>query len=210
MRAGLAHLRMILLGVAVLLGWTGLGVQCALMLHTAPAYGLDVVGVLIRLLSYFTILVNLAATILLSVTLMGRSPSPRIMAGVASYIVVVGIIYSLLLRHVWSPEGAQKFADIVLHDLMPVLYALFWLFFVVKNQLRWRDALVWLIFPLLYMIYAVLQGLRTGWYPYYFIDIGKLGMGQVLLNGAGLLVFFLAVGAGLIAIATTLRKRRAA
>ena len=37
------------------------------------------------------------------------------------YIAIVGITYSLLLRHMWNPQGTQKIADVLLHDVVPVL-----------------------------------------------------------------------------------------
>jgi len=36
-------------------------------------------------------------------------------------MTMVGAGYTLLLRHLWNPQGAQKLADILLHDVVPVL-----------------------------------------------------------------------------------------
>jgi hypothetical protein len=62
----------------------------------------------------------------------------------------VGVTYSLLLRSLWSPQGGQRVADILLHDLMPIMYVAYWLIFVPKGSLLWKNTLSWTIYPLLY------------------------------------------------------------
>ncbi len=112
--------------------------------------------------------------------------------GIALYIAVVGATYSLMLRHLWNPHGAQKLADVLLHDVVPVLYLLFWLIFVPKAALRWKYAVWWLCYPVAYMAYTLARGLITRWYPYPFIDATEIGFPRALANGGFvLLVFFL-------------------
>jgi len=50
----------------------------------------------------------------------------------------VGVSYSLLLRHLRNPQGAQKIADILLHDVVPVMYLGYWLIFIPNGSLRWK------------------------------------------------------------------------
>jgi Na+/H+-dicarboxylate symporter len=52
-----------------------------------------------------------------------------------------------------------------------------------------------------YLLFALSRGALSGFYPYPFIDVSKLGLGKVLLNSLGLLValvifslLFLAIG----------------
>ena len=53
--------------------------------------------------------------------------SAMVTLALAAYIAIVGIGYSLLLRHTWDPEGLQKVADILLHDAVPVMFVGCWL-----------------------------------------------------------------------------------
>jgi hypothetical protein len=118
----------------------------------------------------------------------------------AIYIAIVGITYSLLLRHLWNPKGPQRVCDILLHDLVPALYVAYWLLFVPKGALRWKDVFYWLPYPLIYFCYSLIRGAAVGWYPYPFIDASKLGYLQVLANAATLVCAFLAVSLLAVAI----------
>jgi hypothetical protein len=125
---------------------------------------------------------------------------PSIQSATAVYIAIVGITYSLLLRHLWNPQGTQKLADVLLHDVVPVLYVAFWIFLVPKFTLRWSDAVRWLIYPLAYMAYTLARGYVSHWYPYYFIDVDTIGLSRSLIHAAGLLLAFFTLGLLFIAV----------
>jgi hypothetical protein len=194
----------IFMRVAALVGWVGLILQLYLMIaQSAPG---AVVSTVVTFLSFFTILSNLAVT--LTWTFAGWLPEsklgkffsrPGVQAAVVVYIVIVGVIYTLLLRHYWDPKGAQKLADSLLHDVVPILYAAYWLFLAPKNGLRWKSALTWLIFPGVYLLYLLARGAIVSKYPYPFIDVTELGYPRMFLNSAGFLGIFL--GLGLIVVA---------
>jgi hypothetical protein len=118
---------------------------------------------------------------------------------------MVGIIYSLLLRHVWDPQGAQKLADIVLHDAMPVAYVLYWLTFWRTGTLPWSIVPLWLIYPIGYLWYCLVHGAITGWYPYHFIDAGRLGYGRVIVNAVVITAAFTLLCLIIVAIDRTYR-----
>lgn len=95
----------------------------------------------------------------------------------------------------------------LLHYVMPALYVLFWLAFVPKESLRWRDAPCWLIFPLLYVIAVLTRGSFANFWPYPFLETGRLGWSVVLLNCAAMLAFFALVALAYAGIARLLAKR---
>jgi hypothetical protein len=188
-------------------GWFALGLQLYLTITNSPDPSLPMATILVRYISYFTILTNLLVAVTLTFALAAGSTTwerffarATVQTGVAVYIVIVGMIYSLLLRHIWNPTGAQKLADVLLHDIIPVVYGLYWLIFVPKAELRWRHALVWLAYPIAYMIYTLLRGVATGWYPYPFVDVGVLGLPRALGNGGLLLLLFFGLGLAVVAI----------
>ncbi|MDQ6780171.1 MAG: Pr6Pr family membrane protein [Candidatus Eremiobacteraeota bacterium] len=113
---------------------------------------------------------------------------------VAVYIFVVGLVYSLVLRALWEPTGLQRLVDIALHDVMPLLYIGFWLWFIPKGGLRWTQPFGWLAYPLLYGAYALGRGALTGWYPYPFVDASALGYARVGLNLLVMAIGFLVLG----------------
>ena len=175
--------------VGALLGWFALALQLYLMLVQSPA-GAAMVGTVITFFSFFTILTNLLVAVVF--TAVGLSQGrmggffrrPSVQAGTAAYIAIVGIIYQLLLRQLWNPQGAQWFADILLHTVMPVGYVVYWLLFAPRAGLRWKDAIAWLVYPGVYLVYVLARGAVSGVYPYPFVDVNVLGYGGVLVRAA--------------------------
>ena len=195
-----ARRRRLITGLAVL-GWAGLAIQLYLILFARLSIGASLLGGLVSFFSYFTILTNtLVATVLTCAVTERESAArrwflqPWVSSGIAVSIAVVGLAYSVLLRHLWHPEGWQFVADELLHDVMPLLFLGYWWCCVPKGTLRLRHLPLWLIYPLVYFIYALLRGHLLGAYAYPFIDVAVLGYPQVLANAGGILVGFVLVG----------------
>jgi hypothetical protein len=181
----------VLMAATAFAAWFALLLQFPLTIATSLANGMTVLGGVIAYFSFFTILTNLIVALVLTYSLFapqsrgGRFFSSAVVAsGTALYIAVVGAVYSFLLRHLWDPEGLQKIADVILHDVVPVLYVACWILFVPKSGLRWKDALSWSIYPLIYLAWVLMRGAISGRYPYPFIDAAQLGYARVLLNAA--------------------------
>ena len=126
----------------------------------------------------------------------------------ATYIAAVGIVYSLALRQIWDPPGAQLIADRLLHDALPALYLLFWGFLVEKGRVRSRDTLGWIIYPLAYVAYTLARGAVTSWYPYPFLDVTQLGYPRVLWHIVVLLCGFLGIGLVIVGIDRVVARGR--
>jgi hypothetical protein len=109
----------------------------------------------------------------------------------------------------WDPEGLQRIADIILHDLIPVMYVGYWLFLASKVALRWRSVMAWLIYPLAYLFLIMIRGALSGRYPYPFVDAGQLGYPRVFANTGVLLLAFVGVGLLVVAASCWLRPSRA-
>ncbi len=200
--------RIVRFGTAALaaVSWYALLLQLWVSIKTALATGIPVSTAILNYLSYFTILTNLLVALVLTLSLrkssMGNLASrPAVQTSTASYIATVGIVFSLLLRNLWDTHGLQKVANILLHDLIPILYLLYWIIWGQKGGLRFRNALEWLAYPLLYLAYSLIRGSVTGKYPYPFVDVAQLGYARVGLNSLmltlaflGLSVLFISVG----------------
>ncbi|MDD1015843.1 Pr6Pr family membrane protein [Pseudomonas rubra] len=161
----------------------------------------SLLGGLVTLFSFFTVLSNTLVAVVLSSAAFGRdSPlrrfflAPWVSSGVAACIILVGLAYSLLLRHLWHPQGWQWLADELLHDVMPLVFVVYWWCCVEKGSLRARHLLAWLLYPLGYFAYALLRGQVIGVYPYPFIDVAELGYARVVLNALAILLGFVTIG----------------
>ena len=183
------------------LAWYGLLLQFYVMIVNARAIGVSIPTVIANYFSFFTILTNLLVAVTLTLSLR-RTPStlgslanhPTVQTAATLYIAIVGIVYSLALRHIWDPEGLQKIADIILHDAIPTLSILFWLLFVRKDELRFRDVPAWLVYPSVYLVYSMIRGAVLGRYVYPFLDVRALGCGLVIINVVAISAAFAGLG----------------
>lgn len=201
---------------AALAGWVGLAIQQYLIFYSRWDAGASLLGGLINFFSFFTVLTNTLAAVVLSYAWVKRdSPAkrwflaPAVSSGIAVSIVVVGLAYSLLLRHLWQPEGFQFIADELLHDVMPVLFVVYWWRYVPKGHLRLKHIGLWVIYPLVYFGYALLRGDLLGQYQYPFIDVGTLGYPQVFVNAGGILAGFVLVALAVLGLDRIKKSSRA-
>jgi hypothetical protein len=197
--------------VGAFLGWFALALQLYLMLVRDPA---GMLGVVITYFSFFTILTNfLVALVFTAAAVSPRAARgqwllrPSVQASTAVYIAIVGIVYQILLRHLWNPQGAQWVADLLLHSIIPVGYVLYWWLFAPRQDLSWKNAIGWLVYPGAYLVYVLARGAVSGLYPYTFVDVSALGYGGVLARSAALMMVFLGMGLLIVAIARWKRSR---
>jgi hypothetical protein len=199
--------------VGALLGWFALVLQLYLMLVHSPAP--ERLGAVITYFSFFTILTNiLTASVFTAVAFQPKDGMgkwlcrPSVQAATAVYIAIVGMVYQLLLRQLWNPQGAQWVADVLLHSIVPVGYVVYWLLFAPRAGLSWKDSVTWLVYPGVYLVYTLARGAVSGLYPYPFVDVNVLGYGGVLARAGGFLLVFL--GMGLLVVAVGRWRGRAA
>ena len=200
---------------AALAGWAGLAIQQYLIFYSRWSSGASLLGGLINFFSFFTVLTNTLVVVVLSYALVKRdSPAkrfflaPPVSSAIAASIVVVSLAYNVLLRHLWSPEGFQFIADELLHDVMPVLFLIYWWRYVPKGTLRFKHIGAWVIYPLVYFAYVLLRGHLLGQYQYPFIDVATLGYPQVFVNAGGILAGFVLTALAVLGLDRTLKSHR--
>jgi hypothetical protein len=192
--------------LAALVGWAGLALQLALIVEKlGPGPGLW------RFAGFFTILTNIgAASVATAIALGGRhglaGARARLMA--ATSILMVGLVYSLALRALWNPAGAQRLADVVLHDSTPLLWLILWVL-APHPRLAWREILWALVPPALYVAYALARGAADGWYAYWFLNPAEQSPGELLTSVVLLLVAFSAATIVLVAADRALGRKSA-
>jgi hypothetical protein len=186
-------------GALACVGWTAVSIEVALTIDRAVSDKTSIAAAVIRCFSYFTIETNmLLAVILTVIALRPQAESfflqPGVKLAAIVYIIIVGVVYATLLRHLWNPQGVRLFADRLLHIAMPIFYPLYWLAFAPKGETSRVDPFRWLIYPVVYFVYILARGAVFGIYPYPFLNVAKLGYLQVFLNSLGLLAAFLGLG----------------
>jgi hypothetical protein len=194
--------------IVALIAWTGLGVQLAAttgQTGSAP----EALWVILR---YFTIIANLVAAGIFSAVALGshKAASPFAIGGIMSALLLTGIVHFLLLRGLVGHGAHSTLADVLLHKVMPVATALYWLAFAAKGCLRGKDPWLWALLPIGYLGYALLRAALDGKYPYPFIDAAELGWITVARNALAMAAGFLIAGWGLVRLDARLGRGHAA
>jgi hypothetical protein len=191
--------------VAAALGWFAIALQYSLIASTRS--GPELVIWTINFFSYFTIITNLLVA--LAMTLPWLAPQsrlgqwfmrPSVRTVLMGYIIVVAVVYHVMLRNRFQPQGLRLLCDVILHYVTPTLFVLDWLLFVPKRGLSWKLALGGLVLPVLYVAWTLLHGAIAGFYPYPFLNVTRLGYEQVLMNITGLVVGFVVLMLILLAV----------
>src|SRR5260221_5378086 len=98
--------------VVAVVTWFGLALQFYVSYRLMRENGHGTIAIVIRYLSFFTVLTNALVAITTTLPLLVPASRaghffslPSVRAAVASYIAFVGIAYSLLLRHLSHPDG---------------------------------------------------------------------------------------------------------
>jgi hypothetical protein len=170
---------------------------------------------LVNFFSYFTIESNLfaAAILLMSAYLLihskKRSHEQEMLRGAATlYMVTTGIIYGLLLSKA-KVQITLPWVNDVLHRLFPLVMLFDWLYDKPTHKITARQSLLWLVFPVIYLMYSLIHGpLAHHWYPYPFIDVSQHGYLKVLISSLFIAVFVVALAQILVRLPKWIKPRR--
>ncbi|UVE16637.1 Pr6Pr family membrane protein [Pseudomonas sp. LS44] len=171
-----------------------------LILHVAASYSV------LNFFSYFTNLSNIFAALILLLSVFLNRSSSQELAKYASTVnmVVVGLVFAILLRNV-DLGALLPWVNFVLHYLMPVAVVLNWLAAPPATKLRPKHMLITLVFPTAYLVYVLVRGASTGWYPYPFLNPANVGgYGAVAAYSLGITATFLIASWALLVIGNRL------
>ncbi|MEO6069437.1 MAG: Pr6Pr family membrane protein [Chitinophagaceae bacterium] len=194
MQRNQASAHKIYLIIVAVLAWVGLVIQFYIIISNRVV---SIPETIVRYFSYFTILSNLVVALYSSYTLLkpgGRLgkffAQPNVVAAITLYITIVGITYNAILRDLWSPKGLEIVGDELTHLIVPLSFLLYWLLFIPKGGLKWKDSFPWMIYPIVYLSWVLIFGALSGFYPYFFINVTEIGYSKVILNSGMMVIGF--------------------
>lgn len=155
--------------------------------------------------SYFTIDSNLIATgVLVAAALhRDRASTPRldlVRGGAVVYMSITGIVFTLLLSNT-DVDTAIPWVNSVVHELMPLVMLADWLTTPPAARLRLRHGLLWLSFPLVWIVYTIIRGAIVNLYPYPFLNPANGGYASVAVYCVAILIAMLVVSALVVVLA---------
>ncbi len=156
----------------------------------------------VQYLTFFTILSNMIAAILLLVgAVRWRSEHSATLdflrGGAVVYMSITGIVFAVLLSGT-NVDTAIPWVNSVVHELMPIVVVVDWLLDPPKARLTYRQGAVWLVFPAAWIVYELIRGAVTGKYHYPFTNPSNGGYASVGLTSVAILVLMLAVSAAVV------------
>jgi len=202
---------------------TAIIAQFAKTLATATELGRDVPTTVANFFSFFTILSNVGAAVVLVWAavwfwMRGRrdaaASEPRslalTLACASTYMVVTGIVYNTLLRGIPLPQGSEPipWSNEILHLVGPLFLLLDVLVGPARRCLGWRAVLAVDAFPIVWVVYTLVRAPLTTdpvshdpwWYPYPFLNphVQPWGHGGVALYVVVIAVVITVVAAGVV------------
>lgn len=199
------------LAIIAMIAWFAVGLQFYLIILNRVT---GVPETIIRFFSFYTILTNILVALYATFLLLKpNTPTGRFLicsgtvTALVTYITLVGLIYNLILRQLWKPEGWQWVADELLHVIVPLLFILFWIIWAKKIGLVWKNIFFWLVYPLVYLFLILIRGAFSGYYPYPFINVKILGYIKVFVNSGGIMITFFVLSGLFVAIAKIMNRQ---
>ena len=148
------------------------------------------------MLMYYTVLSNMIVTAFTAylLYLMARSENHwqtkslfRIKGGVTMCIMITCVVYHFMLAPLAT--DFYRLENFLCHYIVPLWFLADTLLFDKRLQYRWYDPISWTSVPLLYMVFALFNGLVIKWpipgakdspFAYFFLNIPKYGWPYVL------------------------------
>jgi len=190
------------------LGWFAITTQFVLIIQNRQT---DILETVIRFFSFFTILTNILVALLFTFKVFFLPDNnftifnkKGVLTALTTFILIVGLVYQFILRGIWEPKGMQLIVDELLHTIIPLYTLVYWIFFSTKERIKFSDVAIGLYYPLGYLIFVLVRGRFSNYYPYPFLNIPEIGVGKVLING--ILILFLIIV--IMAILVSIKNRR--
>ncbi|MGT2754058.1 Pr6Pr family membrane protein [Streptococcus ovis] len=125
----------------------------------------------------------------------------RVKAGVTMSIMITFVIYHFMLAPLVT--DFWRLENILCHYIVPLYFFIDTLLIDHQSQYRWYDPIFWTVLPVLYMIFALFNGLVVkipipaavdSPFAYFFLNVTKYGWQFVLTYAAGIFVSYVLAG----------------
>lgn len=149
----------------------------------------------LAIFKYFTILSNLFVVLFFLMYFLLRLDKEKSfnhwLGAVTLYITVTCLVFIIFLQKGYSPHGLGLLSNILNHYIVPVLTISFLIFYRKDYFFKYQDIFKWLLFPILYILFVLIQGSFTNDYIYPFLNLNQLGIGLFLVNVFILFLLFI-------------------
>lgn len=192
--------------------WFAVIAQFYLMVINRQA---DIIETIVRFFSFFTILTNTLVALYFSSKAFELKRFPfsifhkaGALTAITTFILIVGLVYQIALRGIWQPSGLQYLVDELLHSVVPLWVLIYWGFIVSNIDLKFKPVSNWIIYPICYLLFVLIRGHFSGFYPYPFLNIANIGYLNTFQNIGLIILLFLSILALLVFLGKKLPRNR--
>lgn len=168
-----------------LIGLVGFGLQFFLLFtggadaNSGEAGDAAPLGIrFVRLFSFFTIQSNLfvlAASLLLALGGPRRLVGRVVVQDAVLSIAVTGIAFSFILDPSIELRGLASVVTTIFHNVIPIAFLALWLVLGPRRLWNARTTAWTFLWPVAWIAGTFIAGALTGWYPYPFLDVPRVG-----------------------------------
>lgn len=123
--------------------------------------------------SYFTIQSNIFVSVVLIVGALAllRNKTSKFadkFRGPATlYMLTTSIVFTFFVAGLdFSKFSTLGWDNKSLHFFIPIAVLIDWIVVKPKNTIKLKQAFAWVLYPFFYIVYTLVRGEITGWYPY--------------------------------------------
>jgi len=169
---------------------------------------------LLDMLGYFTIqsgLLVLAVFISLLVNQLRGTPekafSPKVRGAVLLYIIITSVIFMVMLNGTFETQGLNKIVLYINHLGTAILLLIDNIISIKPRTYKWSLLFWWLIYPIAYLIFSIIEGIFFDRFRYYFLNFNEFGLGVFIQVVFLLLFVFVIIGSFIIFINKVFRPK---
>ena len=165
---------------------------------------------LLRFVSYFTVQSNVLVLVTTWPLIARASYNGRLWriarADALAGIAITGVVHWFFLRPLLDLHGWAFVTDKLLHVAVPLLAVVGWLVFGPRRRLGLATVLPALLWPTAWLVYTLVMGAITSWYPYPFLDVTVHGYGTVLVTSLAVAAALVVTLSALVLLDRPLRR----
>lgn len=193
--------------VIILLALTGLLINVLVSTFEDPIN----LGRGLGLFRYYTLQSNLIVMIYFVLLYLGKIKHVtlhKFIGGIVVYITITLIIFAIMLAPTYHPTGWSQVSNIVAHYIVPVLVIFYFFYVKEKYNFRPKDVLIWISYPVVYILFMIVYGTITNDYLYPFFQVSEVGVLGLIITIFGLVFVFLLLSFSVMKIVSLQEKQK--
>ena len=149
----------------------------------------------LNIFKYFTVQSNLVAVIYFCMLIVLKIDHRNVkwknlIGGVMIYTTITFLIFSIMLEGLWVERGLAKVGSISLHYVNPIMIIGYVVYFRNDYDFKLKDSLIWVIYPVFYLLFLVFWGFFTTDFLYPFFQVSSVGVLGLFISIVGLIGLF--------------------